>query len=81
MNKQTLAYRGIIQGIVSSGSQAAFITTHEEALATALYRIDASKQNITLTSQTLSCGATAIISDGKKIWFAGQDGKLYESTL
>ncbi len=81
MNKQTLAYRGIIQGVVSSGSQAAFITTHEESQATALYRLDASKQKITLTAQDLSCGATAIISDGKKIWFAGQDGKIYTSAL
>ena len=81
MNKQTLAYRGIIQGVVSSGSQAVFITTHEEAQATALYRLDASKQKLTLTAQDLSCGATAIISDGKKIWFAGQDGKVYTSAL
>ncbi|MCK5809941.1 MAG: HEAT repeat domain-containing protein [Cocleimonas sp.] len=81
MNKQTLAYRGIIQGIVSSGSQAAFITTHEESQATALYRIDASQQKLTLTTQALSCGATALTSDGKKLWFAGQDGKLYESAL
>jgi len=44
MNKQSLAYRGTIQGIVSAGSQAAFITTHEEGQATALYRLDASHE-------------------------------------
>lgn len=81
MNKQTLAYRGTIKGIVSAGSHAAFITTHDEAQPTALYRLDASQKKVTLTTQVLSCGATALVSDGKTIWLAGQDGKIYQALL
>lgn len=81
MNKQTLAYRGIIKGIVSAGSRAVFITTHLEGQSTALYRLDAKQQKMTLTLDALPCGATALVSNQKKIWFAGDDGRLYSSAF
>ena len=81
MNTLILPYRGTIQGLVSAGSHVAFITTHAESQPTALYRLDATKKNFTLAQEPLTCGATAIVSDGKNLWFAGQDHKLYQAPL
>lgn len=80
MDHTTLPYRGTIQGITSAGSHAAFITTHEEGQATALYRIDSSQQ-FTITESALPSGATALVGDGKTLWFAGQDDKLYQAPI
>ena len=81
MKHQFLPYRGQIKGLVTAGSQAAFITLHEESQATALYRLDATNEKVTITSDALSCGAAALVSDGKTLWFAGQDGVIYQSPL
>ena len=81
MMHQYLPYRGQLNGLVTAGSHAAFITTHQENQATALYRLDASSEKVTITVDALTCGATALVSDGKTLWFAGQDGAIYQSPL
>ena len=81
MKHQTLNYRGIIQGIASMGHYAAFITHHAENQATALYRLDASQEKVLLSAEKLSCGASALVSNGKTIWFVGENGAVYQSGL
>jgi ParB family chromosome partitioning protein len=75
------AYRGQIQGLVSQGTQTAFITKHPENQATELYRLNTSTENTTLTRDALPCGATAIVGNSGQIWLAGTDGKLYQAAL
>lgn len=81
MMHQYLSYRGQLKGLVTAGSQAAFITVHDENQATSLYRLDASDERVVMTAEALPCGATALVSDGTTLWFAGQDGAIYESPL
>lgn len=81
MNTIYLPYRGQITGLVSAGSHAAFISAHNEKQATALYRLDASAEKITLSAEPLASGATALVSNGKTLWFVSQDGKLYQAPL
>ena len=81
MMHQFLPYRGQIKGLVTAGSHAAFITAHEEKQATALCRLDTSGEKIIMTEEVLPCGATALLSDGKVLWFAGQYGAIYQTLL
>lgn len=81
MKQQNLTYRGYMQGLVSQGTHAAFITDHYEKQATALYRIDCSNKHISLQVENLSCGATALTSHAKQLWFAGDNGQLYQSNI
>ena len=72
---------GQLKGLVTAGSQAAFITVHDENQATSLYRLDTAAEKVAMTEEALPCGATALVSDGKTLWFAGQDGVIYQSPL
>lgn len=81
MKQYDLTYRGYIQGLVGVGSQAVFITDHSEQFATELYRVDLSKEQPSLHSEALPCGATALAHDEKNVWFAGDNGALYQAGL
>lgn len=81
MNRFALPYRGTIQGIVSSGAHAAFITTHDEKQSTGLYRLNANNKTLKITNVSLSSGATAIVANDKNLWLAGEDHKLYSTGI
>ena len=77
MLNQALAFRGSIQGVVSQASLTAFITSHPEQQATALYRLDTSQSRANLSIETLPCDATALTAIEDTLWLAGSDGQLY----
>ena len=79
MQHQYAAYRGQIMGLVANNTQAVFITRHKEQQPTALYRLDTSSERVSLAVEPLPCGATALVAADDKMWFAGTDGKLYQS--
>ncbi|MEY2864629.1 MAG: hypothetical protein RLY58_2336, partial [Pseudomonadota bacterium] len=82
--QKTLPYRGRIQALLSQAGQTCFVTTHIEGQATALYRLDTRSSVMTLTTQALPCGATALLTvqqtgQADQLWLAGTDGRLYVS--
>lgn len=82
--QKTLPYRGRIQAVLSQAGQTCFVTTHVEDQATALYRLDTRQAQISLVTQALPCGATALLNVTHEtvvdqLWLAGTDGQLYVS--
>jgi len=77
----SLHYRGRISALYCHGTKAAFVSTHPEQQATALYRLDASQSPVTLQIDALPCDATALIGQQDDVWLAGQNGYLYHASL
>ncbi|MBH1969803.1 hypothetical protein FK216_01165 [Moraxellaceae bacterium AER2_44_116] len=77
----SLHYRGRISALHCHGAQAAFVSTHPEQQATALYRLGVGQSPITLEIDALPCGATALVGQQDDLWLAGQNGHLYHASL
>ncbi|WP_020560479.1 HEAT repeat domain-containing protein [Thiofilum flexile] len=76
---QYLNYRGEIRALVTRENQAAFVTSHPEGQATALYRVDCTERLVQLQTDALPCGASALVGNDKTLYLAGLDGKLYQA--
>lgn len=69
-------YRGDIRAVSGVGDSLAFVTVHPEGLPTALYWLDPDR--LTLKTDPLPCGGTALAVDGNTVYVGGTDRKLYE---
>ncbi|WP_435011632.1 HEAT repeat domain-containing protein [Tundrisphaera lichenicola] len=76
-SEKYLTYRGEIKAIVGVGGTLAFVTTHPEDQPGGLDRLDL--DTLTLTTEPLSTGGSAIIADGTTLWMVGGDGPLAEA--
>lgn len=72
---KSLTYRGDVTAVIGLGESLAFTTTHSEGHATALYRVDADKLNMTVIP--LPQGGTALAPDIDHVWLGGSDGHIY----
>lgn|GEM_PF-1062589 len=68
-------YRGDIRAIAGVGDSLAFVTVHPEGAPTALYWLDPDK--LSVSHDELPCGGVALAVDGKAVYVAGTDKKVY----
>lgn len=68
-------YRGDIRAVAGSGDSLAFVTVHPEGAPTALYWLDPDK--LSVSHDELPCGGVALAVDGKAVFVAGTDQKVY----
>jgi len=81
MKNITAHYRGFVQGLITQQHHAIFATRHKEGQPGSLHRFDLSAEVPSLTEAALACGASALTSDDKNIYIAGDNGKLYQAEL
>ncbi len=68
-------YRGNIQALAAQGSDLIFVTRHEEAHPTGVYRVHLPENNLSL--QPLPCGATALAVSPISLFAGGDNGSIY----
>src|SRR5262249_44061592 len=71
-----LTYRGEIKAVVGVGGTLAFVAVHPEGQPGAFYRLDADR--LTIDTDPMPKGGTALATDGETVWVAGGDGRLSE---
>ncbi|MEO7327931.1 MAG: HEAT repeat domain-containing protein, partial [Minicystis sp.] len=69
-------FRGALRAALGRGQVLVFVTVHPEAQATAVYRLDVDKAE--LSSDPLPAGAVAIFEADESLFVAGTDGRVYK---
>lgn len=70
-----LKYRGDLRALLGQGTTLAFVTVHPEGQATAVYRADPEKGE--LSADPLPAGGEALAADDQHLYVAGSDKRIY----